>query len=95
MKLAYHYFIIFSIFIIYSLYIQFSTSMGNIWIRNDSNGNPIFCPNNLFKLILYSLTDINFWVSELIIINFWIYIIIYLIIFNLFNYTSLTVKTST
>ena len=37
------------VFIIFSLYVQFSDSMGGIWIRKDYNNQNIFCFNNLFS----------------------------------------------
>ena len=73
-------------FIIFALYVQFSKTMGNVWIRNDINNNKILCFNNLFLLIYKSLIQEYFWSFDFLFINYWIYLIIIFIIINSFNY---------
>jgi len=66
--------------IFYLLYIQFSPTMGNIWIRNGH-----FAPYNALRLILYPLIDYKMWVyPSMWGINYFIWIIIcyYLIFFT-------------
>ena len=69
------------IFIIYSLYVQFSLTMGNIWLRPDSDGTQVFCPLGLVGLILAPLQPdkLYFWEPHFWPINFFVYTIIYLI----------------
>ena len=56
----------------YLLYIQFSPSMGNIWIRNNH-----FVPQNAINLILQPLKDIKMWTFPAMWpINFYIWIAI-------------------
>ena len=70
------------VFIIFSLYVQFSDSMGGIWIRKDYNNQNIFCFNNLFILIFKPFTEWYFWSYNFLLINFWVYLIVFLIIMN-------------
>lgn len=70
-----------SIFI-FSIYVQLSPSMGNVWIRKNSNNNNILCLNNLVILIFKPFTEWYFWSYKFLLINFWIYLIIILIIVN-------------
>lgn len=77
------------VFIVYSLYVQFSLTMGNIWIRPDSDGNLVFCPLGLVELILAPLQPDKayFWDPPFWPINFFVYTIMYLI-FNLYIYIN-------
>jgi hypothetical protein len=74
--------------ILYSIYIQFSPSMGNIWIRQNHNNENILCLNNLLILIFKPLTEWYFWSINFLSINYWIYLIIILIIFNTYKFYS-------
>ena len=76
--------------IIFSLYVQFSDSMGGIWIRKDSDNNNILCLNNLLILIFKPFTEWYFWSYNFLLINFWVYLIILLIIFNSIKFNLLT-----
>ena len=73
------------IFIIYSLYVQLDPSMGNIWLRPDSDGTQVFCPLGLVDLILAPLKPdkLYFWEPHFWPINFFIYIIVYFFIYLL------------
>ena len=75
-------------FILYSIYVQFSSSMGNIWIRKNENNENVFCIDNLLLLIFKPLTDWYFWSIKFLSINFWIYLIIILIISNTIKYNN-------
>ncbi len=68
------------IFVIFSLYVQFSPTMGNIWLRHNHENNLIFCPMNLVRLIFRPFIDGYFWRYEFLAINFWVYLVGYLII---------------
>lgn len=50
----------------FALYVQFSPSMGGIWLRYDSEGNKVFTPGSLFRLMaeplrLHNSVGRNFW----------------------------------
>jgi hypothetical protein len=80
--MIYHFIII---FIIYSLYVQLDPSMGNIWLRPDSDGTQVFCPLGLIDLILAPLKPdkLYFWEPHFWPINIFIYIIVYFFIYLL------------
>ena len=80
---------IFITIIIFSLYVQFSDSMGGIWIRKDSDNNNILCLNNLIILIFKPFTEWYFWSYDFLLINFWVYLIVILIIFNTIRFNLL------
>jgi hypothetical protein len=93
--MVYHFIIIFIIFIFYSLYVQLSPTMGNIWLRPDSDGNQVFCPLGLVDLILAPLQSDKtyFWEPHFWPINFFVYLISYTLsyaiiykIFSIFYY---------
>ncbi len=69
------------IFIAYSLYVHMSPTMGNIWLRPDSDGNQVFCPLGLLDLIIAPLQfdKLYFWEPTFWPINFFIYLIVYFI----------------
>jgi hypothetical protein len=69
------------IFIVYSLYVQFSSTMGNIWLRPDNNNIIVFCPMNLINLILQPFIKSYFWNYKFLPINFWFYLICYLVFY--------------
>ena len=46
---------------LWALYLQFSPKIGNIWIRDDSEGNRIFVPVNILNMIYHSISRITFW----------------------------------
>ena len=83
-KIVYH--LIF-VFIIYSLYVQMSPTMGNIWLRPDSDGNLVFCPLGLIDLILAPLQSdkLYFWEPSFWPINFFIYTIFYTISYYIYQ----------
>ena len=70
------------IFIIYSLYVQLSPTMGNIWVREDSDGNLVFCPLGLLHLCIAPLHPDNMylWEASFWPINFFIYLAAYFIV---------------
>ena len=66
--------------IIYLLYIQFSPTMGNIWIRENR-----FAPLNALRLIIYPLYDYKMWTyTDMWPINYFIWIIIAYIYINVY-----------
>jgi hypothetical protein len=76
--MKYKYFIgIIIITILFALYVQFSSSMGGIWIRKNSNNENILVLSNLFNLMIYPIYDIHFWKLNILIINYPFIIIIY------------------
>jgi hypothetical protein len=85
------YYQIILIFIIYSLYIQFSPSIGNIWLRPDINNDIVFCPYNLFRYIIQPLVNPYFWKFNLLDLNLFFIIVIYFIIYHNFinNYVNI------
>ena len=82
--MIHHFIIIFIIFIIYSLYVQFSSTMGNIWLRPDSDGKLVFCPLGLLDLILAPLQNDKayFWEPTFWPINFFVYLIGYILTYG-------------
>ena len=46
---------------LYALYVQYNPKIGNIWIRKDDEGNEVFVPKNLLKLMGRPLHDTDFW----------------------------------
>ena len=77
MIIVIHIIFIILLFIIYSLYVQFSSTMGNIWLRTNSEGLLTFCPINLFNLLRQPLIEPYFWELNFLPINFWFYLIVY------------------
>ncbi len=79
MKYLYLYFIT---TIIYLLYIQFSPSMGNIWIRNNS-----FAPMNAFYLMIHPFKHLYMWTYiDMWAINYLIWISIPFLFIQLDNW---------
>ena len=71
----------------YLYYVQFSSTMGNIWIRDNH-----FVPKNAINLILYPLKDYKMWLyPSMWAINFFIWLFIALIIDN-FNIIYLNLQ---
>jgi len=70
------------IFILFSLYIQFSPTIGYIWLRPDSNNNLVFCPSNLFRFIIQPFINPHFWQYNLLDINFIVFLSISMIIYH-------------
>lgn len=62
----------------YLLYIQFSPQMGNIWWRND-----YFSPLGAFKVIIYPLQESKMWLPEFWDINYFIWLIVGLLLYVL------------
>ncbi len=73
-----HFFIV---LIIYSLYVQFSPTMGNIWLRTNAENEQEFCPMSLIELICSPFYRPYFWHYSLLPINFWVYLLVYLVIY--------------
>jgi hypothetical protein len=73
------FFILLTFFLIY---IQFSNDMGNIWYRN----NEYWSPYGALKVIFFPLQCIEMWNPKMWDINFFIWIIIYIIITKLIFY---------
>ena len=82
------------VFIIFSLYVQFSDTMGGIWIRKDSNNINIFCIDNLFILIFKPFYEWYFWSYNFLLINFWVYLILFLIIMNSIKFYIISTNKS-
>ena len=62
-------------FILFALYLQYSPSIGNIWIRPDHTGEYVFCPRNLFDIIIIPFKDIQFWNVKVLDLNFFFWIL--------------------
>jgi hypothetical protein len=73
---------VFIVLIIYSLYVQLSPTMGNIWIRSNSEGERVFCPMSLVELIISPLyaDRLYFWEPNFWPINFFVYLISYTLV---------------
>ena len=56
---------------LYAIYIQFSKSMGNIWLRTNSNGNISFRPYNLLIYMINPLYKPFMWNYKLLDINYY------------------------
>ena len=69
------------ILIIFSLYVQYSPTMGNIWLRTNSENEQVFCPMSLVDLIFSPLYRSYFWSYSLLPINFWVYLLVYLLVY--------------
>lgn len=69
------------VFIIYSLYVQFSPTMGNIWLRTNAENVQEFCPMGLIELIFSPFYRSYFWHYSLLPINFLMHLLVYLIIY--------------
>lgn len=78
------------IFIIYSLYVQFSSTMGNIWLRRNSEDTIIFCPMSLFHLMIspLMLDRVYFWQPCFWTINIFMYFILYYLLYLLVHICS-------
>jgi len=64
--------------IIYLLYIQFSSTMGNMWIRNNR-----FVPYNALRLMAYPLYDYKMWIyTDMLAINYFAWIIVAYILYK-------------
>lgn len=69
------------VFTIFSLYVQYSPTMGNIWLRTNSENEQVFCPMNLVELIFSPLYRSYFWHYSLLSINFCIYLLVYMLVY--------------
>ena len=64
---------------IYILYIEFSPTMGNIWIRNG-----VFAPHNIIRLMIAPFYDWNYWShTSLWMINYPLWMLVIFIIVNM------------
>ena len=59
--------------VLYALYVQYNPKIGNIWIRKDDEGNEVFVPKNLLKLMGRPLHDVSFWRPENLDMN-WVFL---------------------
>ena len=72
------------------LYIQFSPDMGNIWIRSG-----YFAPMGALRLIIYPFKEIHIWtLSEMWIVNYWIWMLPVVILY-LYNWITRLLSDST
>lgn len=80
MKYLYFYVTVFST-TIYLFYIQFSPTMGNIWIRNNK-----FAPKNAFNLMIHPINHFYMWSHvNMWPINYFIWLLIPLLFIQLDN----------
>ena len=64
---------------IYIIYIEFSPTMGNIWIRNG-----VFAPYNIVHLMVAPLYNWNYWsYASMWMINYPLWLIIVFIVANM------------
>ena len=61
----------------YSLYVQYSSSMGNIWLRPNAENETVFCPMNLVGLILSPMHRPYFWSASLLPVNLCVHMLVY------------------
>lgn len=64
----------------YSLYVQYSSSMGNIWLRPNSENEMVFSPKNLVDLILSPFHRSYFWSASLLPINICTHMLVYIVV---------------
>ncbi len=76
------------VLIVFSLYVQYSPTMGNIWLRTNSENEQVFCPMSLVELILSPLYRSYFWHYNLLPINFCMYLLVYLLVFYTVQYVK-------
>ena len=69
------------VLIVFSLYVQYSPTMGNIWLRTNSENEQVFCPMSLVELILSPLYRSYFWHYSLLPINFCVYLLVYMLVY--------------
>jgi hypothetical protein len=65
----------------YSLYVQYSSSMGNIWLRRNAENDMVFCPMNLVDLILSPLHRSYFWSASLLPINICVHMVVHMVVY--------------
>ena len=75
-----HTYFIVLLLICYLLYVQFTPGMGNIWYRN----NEYYSPMGAVKIILAPLQLYYMWYPSMWDINFFIWILAYIIVYHLF-----------
>ena len=61
----------------YSLYVEYSSSMGNIWLRPNAENDMVFCPMNLVELILSPFRRSYFWSASLLPVNICVHMLVY------------------
>ena len=61
--------------IYYIFYLEFSPSMGNIWIRKDDQGNKHICPYNIWILMIHPLYSGFMWLPSMWTINWFIMVL--------------------
>ena len=67
----------------YSLYVQYSSSMGNIWLRPNAENETVFCPMNLVDLILSPIHRPYFWSASLLPINVYVHMLAYVVLYSI------------
>ena len=64
----------------YSLYVQYSSSMGNIWLRPNAENEMVFSPMNLVDLLLSPFRRSYFWSASLLPINVCMHMLVYFVV---------------
>ena len=70
----------------YSLYVQYSSSMGNIWLRPNAENETVFCPMNLVDLILSPIHRPYFWSASLLPVNIYVHMLAYVVLYSIAVY---------
>ena len=80
-----NYLIILFITFIWILYLEMNPKIRNIWLRPNSEGAYVFCPNSIISLMVAPLTNKHFWNIKLLDINYYTFLTINLLLLNCFN----------
>ena len=81
MYILYHVLIV---IIEYSLYVQYSSSMGNIWLRANAENETVFCPMNLVDLMVSPMHRPYFWSAGLLPINICMHLLVYFVFYSMY-----------
>ena len=76
-------------FILWFFYLELHPGLTNIWIRSNHEGNKVFCPSNIFHLLVYPFKNSRMWIAKFWDINLFTFygvcILFYVFCNNLFS----------
>jgi hypothetical protein len=59
----------------FAAYVQFSPTMGHIWLRRNDENKWVFVPDNLWNLMCAPLNHLSFWYPSMWIINVFVWLL--------------------